>query len=58
MRRLTGCGGLATVDVADDDHVDVHLLLTVASLSAMLVLLFLDRLSTNRRWHRQIVHTP
>jgi hypothetical protein len=28
--RLTGGGGLARIDVADDDHVDVHLFLTVA----------------------------
>ena len=26
--RLTGGGGLSGIDVADDDHVDVHLLLT------------------------------
>ena len=26
--RLTGGGGLARIDVADDDHVDVHLFLT------------------------------
>jgi hypothetical protein len=28
--RLTGGGGLARIDVADDDHVDVHLFLTAA----------------------------
>jgi len=28
--RLTGSGGLARIDVADNDHVDVHLLLTAA----------------------------
>lgn len=27
-RLLTGGGGLARIDVADNDHVDVHLLLT------------------------------
>ena len=29
-RRLTGGGRLARIDVADDDHVDVHLFLTTA----------------------------
>jgi hypothetical protein len=28
--RLTSGGGLARIDVADDDHVDVHLFLTAA----------------------------
>ncbi len=28
--RLTGGGGLARIDVADNDHVDVHLFLTTA----------------------------
>jgi hypothetical protein len=27
-RKLTGSCGLARIDVADNDHVDVHLLLT------------------------------
>ena len=26
--KLTGSGGLARIDVADNDHVDVHLFLT------------------------------
>ena len=41
-RRLTGGGGLAAVDVADDDHVDVHLLFTIAAMSAMFIVLFCD----------------
>lgn len=35
IARLTRGGGLSAVDVADDDHVDVHLLLTVVSQSAV-----------------------
>jgi hypothetical protein len=30
VESLTGGGGLARIDVADDDHVDVHLFLTTA----------------------------
>jgi hypothetical protein len=31
-----GRGGFAGVDVADDDHVDVHLLFTIGIVSVML----------------------
>ncbi len=53
MRRLTGRGGLATVDVADDDDVDMNFLLTVASMSAILTVLFLHLFSMDWGWRRQ-----
>ena len=58
LRRLTSGGGLAAVDMANDDDVDMNLLLTVGTTSAMSIALFASRLSMNRRWRRQIVHTP
>lgn len=33
VRLTTGGGGLSGVDVADNDHVDVHLLLTACIVS-------------------------
>lgn len=47
---LTSGGGLAGVDVADDDHVNMHLLFTVAqNMSAMFIDIFLDLHSIERR---------
>ena len=58
LRRLTGGGGLSAVDVADDDHVDVHLLFTVTPLSAMFILRVRNRLAIDRGWRRQTERTP
>jgi hypothetical protein len=40
--------------VADDDHVDVHLLFTIASLLAIFNVLFPTRISIDEGWRRQI----
>jgi hypothetical protein len=58
LGRLTGGGRLSAVDVADDDHVDVHLLFTIAPLSAMFIVRVRNRLSIDRGRRRQTERTP